>query len=65
MDPAIDAGLKIIAETASIVAGVQSDKNAPDVKVAKEAQDEIDAVDAETRAVAEHDIETIRKNLAE
>lgn len=40
-------------------------KNQPDVQKAKAAQSELDAEAAETRAVAERDLEQTRKNLAE
>jgi hypothetical protein len=65
MEPAIGAAIKLAAEVAELAVDVQEEKNAPDVKAAKKAQNEVTAVDREIKAVAEQDAATLRKNLAE
>lgn len=63
-DP-VSSGLEVAAKTLEIIADIQEAKNAPDVRDAVKKQDEVNAVAEETKAVAERDIEAVRKNLAE
>lgn len=63
-DP-ISAGLAVAAETLKIVADTQEQKNAPDVKAAAVAQDEVATREAATKAVADGDLEEMRKLVAE
>jgi hypothetical protein len=62
---AISAGLTIAAETLKIVADTQEQKNAPDVKAAAVAQDEVAVREAATKAIEGGDLEEMRKLVAE
>jgi hypothetical protein len=63
-DP-ISAGLQVAAEGLKIIATTHEAKNAPDVKAAAIAQDEEDVRAAATKAVAEGDLDEMRKLVAE
>lgn len=63
-DP-ISAGLQVAAEGLKIIATTHEAKNAEDVKAAAIAQDEADAKAAATKAVAEGNLEEMRKLVAE
>lgn len=65
MSDAVTEVAKAAAEALRLAADVQEQKNAPDVKAAEKAQDDVDAVSAETKAVADQNAEAVRKNIAE
>jgi predicted TPR repeat methyltransferase len=45
--------------------GRDADENAPDIKAAAEARQEVRAVDATNKAIAKKDVDEIRRELAE
>ena len=61
----ISNGLSAIAQFFGFQSKRLDLKNAPDVKQAAIAQDEVNAVDAEEKAVEQNNVEQIRKDLAE
>jgi hypothetical protein len=57
--------LDIAASLLGIARRRNEDKNAPDVKAAAKAQQEVDQEGKETKAVAEQDADAVRKGLSE
>lgn len=63
-DP-ITSGLELAANATKLAADILEKKNAEDVRDAAKAQAEADAIDSETKAVADEDTKSIRENISE